>query len=227
MLPWLASSNLGRTAGLMGTATLETVMMVILSLIGGEILGIPLGIGLILLRPGGLKENPRLYKALSWLVNIGRSVPFVVLLVSVMPLTRLLTGTSIGPLAAVVPLTLSAMPFVARLTETAILEVEPGIVEACIAMGASWLQVVRYVMVAESFPSLISGAATTAVNLVGYSTMAGAIGGGGLGDLAVRYGYQRWQIDVMLVALVILVGLVQGMQFIGDKASQRFRRSWQ
>jgi D-methionine transport system permease protein len=198
--------------------------MVLVSLVGGEILGILLGTGLILVRPGGLKENRNLYRVLSWVVNIGRSVPFVILMVAIIPLTRLLTGTSIGPVAAIVPLTVSAIPFVARLTETAMLEVEPGVIEACVSMGASWQQIVRYVLVPESFPSLIAGAATTAVNLVGYSAMAGAIGGGGLGDLAIRYGYQRWQTDVMLAALVILVGMVQGMQLIGDRVASKFRR---
>jgi D-methionine transport system permease protein len=210
--------------GLLLKSTLETVGMVLVSLVGGEILGILLGTGLILVRPGGLKENRNLYRVLSWAVNIGRSVPFVILMVAIIPLTRLLTGTSIGPVAAIVPLTVSAIPFVARLTETAMLEVEPGVIEACVSMGASWQQIVRYVLVPESFPSLIAGAATTAVNLVGYSAMAGAIGGGGLGDLAIRYGYQRWQTDVMLAALVILVGMVQGMQLIGDRVASKFRR---
>jgi D-methionine transport system permease protein len=224
VLTWLESVDFAKMGGLLLKSTLETVGMVLVSLVGGEILGILLGTGLILVRPGGLKENRNLYRVLSWVVNIGRSVPFVILMVAIIPLTRLLTGTSIGPVAAIVPLTVSAIPFVARLTETAMLEVEPGVIEACVSMGASWQQIVRYVLVPESFPSLIAGAATTAVNLVGYSAMAGAIGGGGLGDLAIRYGYQRWQTDVMLAALVILVGMVQGMQLIGDRVASKFRR---
>jgi D-methionine transport system permease protein len=224
VLTWLESVDFAKMGGLLLKSTLETVGMVLVSLVGGEILGILLGTGLILVRPGGLKENRNLYRVLSWAVNIGRSVPFVILMVAIIPLTRLLTGTSIGPVAAIVPLTVSAIPFVARLTETAMLEVEPGVIEACVSMGASWQQIVRYVLVPESFPSLIAGAATTAVNLVGYSAMAGAIGGGGLGDLAIRYGYQRWQTDVMLAALVILVGMVQGMQLIGDRVASKFRR---
>lgn len=223
-MTWLESVDFAKMGGLLLKSTLETVGMVLVSLVGGEILGILLGTGLILVRPGGLKENRNLYRVLSWVVNIGRSVPFVILMVAIIPLTRLLTGTSIGPVAAIVPLTVSAIPFVARLTETAMLEVEPGVIEACVSMGASWQQIVRYVLVPESFPSLIAGAATTAVNLVGYSAMAGAIGGGGLGDLAIRYGYQRWQTDVMLAALVILVGMVQGMQLIGDRVASKFRR---
>ncbi|MGI6633467.1 MAG: methionine ABC transporter permease [Bacillota bacterium] len=223
-MTWLESVDFAKMGGLLLKSTLETVGMVLVSLVGGEILGILLGTGLILVRPGGLKENRNLYRVLSWAVNIGRSVPFVILMVAIIPLTRLLTGTSIGPVAAIVPLTVSAIPFVARLTETAMLEVEPGVIEACVSMGASWQQIVRYVLVPESFPSLIAGAATTAVNLVGYSAMAGAIGGGGLGDLAIRYGYQRWQTDVMLAALVILVGMVQGMQLIGDRVASKFRR---
>jgi len=198
--------------------------MVAASLLFSEVLGLILGIGLILVRPGGLKENRNVYRILSWVVNIGRSVPFVILMVAIIPLTRLITGTSIGTAAAIVPLSVSAIPFVARLTEIAVLEVEPGIIEACVSMGATWQQVVRYVFIPEAFPSLIAGAATTAVNLVGYSAMAGAIGGGGLGDLAIRYGYQRWETDVMLAALVILIGMVQGMQFVGDKVASKYRR---
>lgn len=204
-------------------ATLESLGMVLFSLLGAAVIGLALGIELVLLRPGGLRENRRVYGALSWVTNIGRSIPFVILMVAIMPLTKLITGTSIGTIAAIVPLTVSAIPFVARLTETAMLGVEPGVVEACISMGATWWQIVRYVLVPESLPSLIAGAATTAVNLVGYSAMAGAIGGGGLGDLAIRYGYQRWQPDVMLACLVILVGTVQGMQFVGDRVSSKFR----
>ncbi|NLA60462.1 MAG: ABC transporter permease [Firmicutes bacterium] len=223
-MTWFDSAWLGRVGGLLFRSTLETLGMVLGSLIGGQILGLALGITLILVRPGGLKENRTLHSVLNSTVNIGRSIPFVILMVTIMPFTRLLTGTAIGPIAAVVPLTVAAIPFVARLAETAMLEVEAGVIEACLSMGATWQQIVRYVLVPESLPSLIAGAATTAVNLVGYSTMAGAIGGGGLGDLAVRYGYQRWQTDVMLAALVILVGMVQGMQFIGDRMSAKFRR---
>ncbi|MGI6643938.1 MAG: methionine ABC transporter permease [Bacillota bacterium] len=221
---WLTSAAFQKWAGLLFTNTLQTLGMVLLSLVGGEIIGLVLGITLILVRPGGLKANRRLYGILNWIVNTGRSIPFIILLVAIMPLTKLLTGTSIGPVAAIVPLTVSAIPFVARLTETAMLEIETGIIEACVSMGATWQQIVRYVLVPEALPSLVAGAATTAVNLVGYSAMAGAIGGGGLGDLAIRYGYQRWQTDVMLAALVILVGMVQGMQFIGDRVALKFRR---
>ncbi len=221
---WVVSGAAKKMGILLFSNTLQTFGMVLISLLGGEILGLMLGIGLILVRPGGLKENQRLYSVLSWFVNIGRSIPFIILLVTIMPFTRLLTGTSIGPVAAIVPLTVSAIPFVARLTEIAMLEIEPGVIEACVSMGASWQQIVKYVLVPEALPSLVAGAATTAVNLVGYSAMAGAIGGGGLGDLAIRYGYQRWQTDVMLCALVILVGMVQGMQFIGDRVALKFRR---
>jgi len=221
---WFSPAWFDKMGMLLLRSTLETLGMVLGSLVGGQVLGVALGIALVLVRPGGLKENRTLHAVLNSVVNVGRSVPFVILMVAIMPLTRLLTGTSIGPVAAIVPLTVAAIPFVARLTETAMLEVEVGVIEACLSMGATWQQIVRYVLVPESLPSLIAGAATTAVNLVGYSTMAGAIGGGGLGDLAVRYGYQRWQMDVMLAALVILVGMVQGMQFVGDRISARFRR---
>ncbi len=223
-MAWLESLIAGRTGGLLLEATLETLGMVLVSLVGAEVLGLILGTGLILWQPGGLRENKRLHAALSYVVNIGRSIPFVILMVSIMPFTKMITGTSIGTIAAIVPLTVSAIPFVARLTETAMHGVEVGVIEACVSMGASWQQIVRYVLVPESLPTLIAGAANTAISLVGYSTMAGAIGGGGLGDLAIRYGYQRWQPDVMLASVIILVGMVQGMQFIGDRMSSRYRR---
>jgi len=223
-MAWFESLLTGRTGALLLDATLETLGMVLVSLVGAEVFGLVLGTGLILWQPGGLKENKPLYAVLSWVVNIGRSIPFVILMVSIMPFTKLITGTSIGTVAAIVPLTVSAIPFVARLTETAMHGVEIGVIEACVSVGASWLQIVRYVLVPESLPALIAGAANTVISLIGYSTMAGAIGGGGLGDLAIRYGYQRWQPDVMLASVVILVGMVQGMQFVGDRLAARYRR---
>lgn len=218
-----ASSSIIRIARLVSPAVAQTAVMVSASLAFSHLMGMPLGVLLVLARPQGLKENRAVYAVLNWFVNIGRSVPFVVLMFAIIPLTRWLTGTSIGTVAAIVPLSVSAVPFVARLTETAMLEVGAGPVEACLAMGATPWQIVKYVLFPESLPALVSGAAITAVNLVGYSAMAGAVGGGGLGDVAIRYGYQRWEPQVMLVCLVVLVVLVQMIQHTGDVFSRRFR----
>ncbi len=217
-------SSIERTVALLWPATLETFAMVAWSLFLSHLLGIPLGLLLVLTGPGGVAENKLAYRILDAAVNFGRSVPFVILTVSVVPLTRFLTGTSIGPVAAVVPLTLAALPFVARLTETAVLTVDRGTIEACISMGASRFDLIRFVFIPESLPSLVSGMAITAVNLVGYSAMAGAIGGGGLGDLAVRFGYQRWETGIMLASVAVLVAGVQIIQLLGDRISRRLRR---
>jgi len=216
--------ELMRIAKLILPATIETLGMVFASLVFSHVIGVPLGILLVLTGPRGLKENKIVNWVLSSFVNIGRSIPFVILMVAIIPFTRLVAGTSIGPSAAIVPLTVAAIPFVARLTEAAMLTVEPGVIDACVSMGASWFQIVRYVLVPESLSLLISGAAITAVNLVGYSAMAGAIGGGGLGDLAIRYGYQRWQPAVMFAAMLVLVAIVQSVQYVGDKISEKYRR---
>lgn len=203
-------------------ATVETLAMVLVSLVIAELIGTPLGIWLVLAGPRGLKKNNAAYSMLNTVVNIGRSIPFIILMFCIMPLTKLIIGTSIGTTAAIVPLSVSAVPFVSRVTETAMLTVEPGVIDACVAMGASWYQIVKYVLIPECLSSLVSGAAITAVNLVGYSAMAGAIGGGGLGDLAIRYGYQRWEPTIMAVSVVVLIALVQGIQHGGDVFARRF-----
>ncbi len=204
-------------------ATVQTLGMVSASLIIAEVLGTPLGIWLIMAGPRGIRQNNAAYGILNGLVNTGRSIPFVILMIAILPLTRLITGTSYGPVAAIVPLSVSAIPFVARVTESAMLTVEPGVIDACVSMGASWYQIVKYVLIPECLSSLISSAAITAVNLVGYSTMAGAMGGGGLGDLAVRYGYQRWQPLVMAVSVAVLIVIVQGIQVVGDRTARCYR----
>ncbi len=203
-------------------ATGETIAMVLVSLVFAELIGTPLGIWLVLSGPRGLASNDAIYSVLTTVVNIGRSIPFVILMVAIVPFTRLITGTSVGTVAAMVPLTISAIPFVARITESAMLTVEPGVVDACISMGASWYQIVKYVLVPECLASLISDAAITAVNLVGYSAMAGAIGGGGLGNLAIRYGYQGFEPVIMTMCVVVLICLVQGIQYIGDSVARRY-----
>lgn len=215
----LASHNMLRPVAV---ATGETIAMVLVSLVFAELIGTPLGILLVLTGPRGMARNDGVYAVLSTVVNIGRSIPFVILMVAIVPFTRLITGTSVGTVAAMVPLTISAIPFVARITESAMLTVEPGVIDACISMGASRYQIVKYVLVPECLASLISGASITAVNLVGYSAMAGAIGGGGLGNLAIRYGYQRWEPAIMAMCVVVLICLVQGIQYIGDKIARRY-----
>ncbi|NLA07278.1 MAG: ABC transporter permease [Firmicutes bacterium] len=185
------------------------------------VFGLPIGVILVITEKRHILENPCVNQVFQAVVNIGRSIPFVILMVAIMPFTRLLTGTSIGTTAAIVPLTIAAIPFVARMVETSLREVDPGVVEAAQAMGASPWEIIIKVLIPEAKPSLILGVTITAINLVGYSTMAGAIGGGGLGDLAVRYGYQRFRGDVMLATVVILVLLVQGVQVLGGALAKK------
>lgn len=195
----------------------ETLTMVLVSGAIGLALGIPLGVVLFISKPGQIKEHALLNKALGTVVNIGRSIPFIILIVSIIPLTRLLVGTSIGTMAAVVPLAIGATPFIARLVEGALMEIPSGLVEAARAMGASPLQIIIKVMLPEALPGIINGITITLVTLVGYSAMAGAVGGGGLGDVGIRYGYQRFDGTVMLVVVAILVLLVQIIQSAGER----------
>ncbi|MDT1010983.1 methionine ABC transporter permease [Plesiomonas shigelloides] len=195
----------------------ETLTMVLVSGAIGLALGIPLGVVLFISKPGQIKEHALLNKALGTVVNIGRSIPFIILIVSIIPLTRLLVGTSIGTMAAVVPLAIGATPFIARLVEGALMEIPSGLVEAARAMGASPLQIIVKVMLPEALPGIINGITITLVTLVGYSAMAGAVGGGGLGDVGIRYGYQRFDGTVMLVVVAILVLLVQVIQSVGER----------
>ena len=204
-----------RTA--LGPALLETLQMVGLSGLATVLLGLPLGVVLRVTQPGGMAQNRPLHLLLSGvLVNITRSVPYAILMVSLIPLTRLLAGTSVGPVAASVSLTIACVPFFARLVETSLREVDPGKIDAAHAMGSTRFQTVWKVLLPEALPSLVAGITTTMVALIGYSAMAGLVGGGGLGRLAYNYGYQRFQPEVMIVVLVILVLLVQLVQLVGD-----------
>ncbi|MDQ7992108.1 MAG: methionine ABC transporter permease [Propionicimonas sp.] len=203
-------------------AFVETLQMVAISGLATVLLGLPLGVVLFVTQPGGLAANPGLNVVLSGIiVNITRSVPYAILMVSLIPLTRFLVGTSIGPIAASVSLTIAAVPFFARLVETALREVHPGKLDAAHAMGSTRLQTVWKVLLPEALPALVAAVTTTVVALIGYSAMAGLIGGGGLGRLAYNYGYQRFQPEVMVVVLVILVLLVQVVQVIGDALIRR------
>lgn len=197
-------------------AFLETLLMVGVSGAVAVLLGIPLGVALIVTAPGGLRPRPVFNRVLGAVVNATRSVPFVILMVAIIPLTRWIAGTSIGTGAAIVPLALAAIPFLARLAENAMREVDPGLVVAARAMGASPLQVIAKVLLPEALPGLVAAVTVTLIGLIGYSAMAGAIGGGGLGDLGIRYGYQRFQPDVMAIVVVILIVFVQGLQSLSD-----------
>ncbi len=199
------------------SATLETLGMVSIS--GGVacLIGIPWGIFLYLIRPKSLLPFPFFYRLLSMLVNIMRSIPFIILMITVIPLTRCLVGTSIGTAAAIVPLSLCAMPFIARIVETALSDIPPGLIEAAVAMGATSRQIVCKVLLPEALFSMIQGITLMLVNLVGYSAMAGAVGGGGLGDLAIRYGYQRFDTATMSMTIVIMIVIVQVIQWLGDR----------
>jgi len=199
----------------------ETLIMVGLSGLAGGLVGIPLGVFLRLTDVGGILENRPLNQLVGWLVNAVRSTPFIILLVAIIPFTRWITGSSIGTWAAVVPLTIAAAPFVARLVETALREVDGGLVEAAQSMGATTWQIVWKVLLPEALPGIVAGLTISFVSLTGYSAMAGAIGGGGLGDLGIRYGYQRFLPDVMLAVVVVLIFFVQAIQSLGDWAVRK------
>lgn len=194
----------------------ETLMMVGIAGILGAVAGVPLGIALHLTERGGILPNLAFNRIAGLLVNAIRSTPFIILLVAVIPLTRFFVGTSIGTAAAIVPLTIASAPFIARLVETALREVDHGLVEAAQAMGATTWQIIYKVLVPEAFAGIVAGLTITFVSLVGYSAMAGAIGGGGLGDLGIRYGYQRFLPEVMLAVVLILIIFVQLVQTLGD-----------
>ncbi|WP_050527389.1 methionine ABC transporter permease [Pseudorhodobacter aquimaris] len=202
--------------GLLIDATWQTLYMVAASTVLGTVLGLPLGVFLATSQRGELLSRPWVNKVLGLVVNATRSVPFIILVVAIIPFTRMIAGTSIGTTAAIVPLTLAAIPFIARLIENAIREVDSGLIEAARAMGATPMQIIRKVLIPEALPSITLGLTLAVVSLIGYSAMVGAVGGEGLGDLGIRYGYQRFMPDVMAVVVVILVVLVQLVQSIGE-----------
>lgn len=205
---------------LLTQACWDTLYMVGWSTLIAVVLGLPLGILLVLTDRGGLLRNLVANKVIGQVVNIGRSLPFIILMVALMDFTRWITGTTIGREAAIVPLAVGAIPFFARLVETAVREVDDGLVEAVQAMGGNTWTVVRKVLVPESLPSLISSATTTVVALIGYSAMAGTVGAGGLGDIAVRYGYQRFETGMMWITVLILAVVISVIQFAGDYAAR-------
>jgi len=196
---------------------LETLLMVGVSGGIGALFGIPLGVILILTDRGGILQNLAVNRVLGLLINAARSTPFIILMVAIIPFTRLVAGTSIGTAAAIVPLTVAAIPFIARLVETALREVPAGLIEAADAMGATPFQIVIKVLLPEALPGIVAGLTITFVSLIGYSAMAGAVGGGGLGDIGIRYGYQRFLPEVMLTVVLVLIVFVQGVQSAGDR----------
>lgn len=196
---------------------LETLYMVFFSTIFSLILGFPLGILLVITEKGGVWEKPLLNQILSGIINILRSFPFIILMILVFPLSRIIVGSTIGTTATIVPLSIAAAPFVARVIESALKEVDKGVIEASLSMGATVSQIVFKVLIPEAMPSLVMGITLTIINLIGYSAMAGAIGGGGLGDLAIRYGLYRFETNIMVASVIIIIVLVQGIQFLGNK----------
>ena len=195
----------------------ETVYMVVVSMIVASLIGIPLGVLLATTAKGQILEGMPLNRAIGAVVNALRSIPFIILMVAIIPFTRFIVGTSIGTTAAMVPLVLASIPFIGRQVETSLREVPAGLVEAALSMGATPYQIVRRVLLPESMPSIVAQLTTVVIALVGESAMAGAIGGGGLGDLAIRYGYQRFRPDIMIATVVILIVLVQIVQFLGNR----------
>jgi D-methionine transport system permease protein len=197
-------------------ALYETTYMVFVSTVISGLIGIPLGVILIVTDKNHILESLHINRCLGLIVNAARSTPFIILMVAIIPFTRMVVGSSIGTVAAMVPLTIAAIPFVARLVETSLKELEYGVIEAAQAMGATPWQIITRVMLPETMPSIVAALTNTIINLIGYSAMAGAIGGGGLGDLAIRYGYQRFQPMVMLATVIILIIQVQLVQSVGD-----------
>ena len=202
---------------LIGDALIETIVMVAVSGFVGALAGIPLGIVLFVTDKKSFLPMPVLNITLGTVINAMRSVPFIILLVAIIPFTRMVVGSSIGTAAAIVPLTLSVAPFIARMVETSLREVDKGLIEAAQSMGATHLQVVTKVLLPEAMPGIVAGLTISVISLIGSSAMAGAVGGGGLGDLGIRYGYQRFNPEVMWTVVLVLIVLVQGLQSLGDR----------
>lgn len=200
---------------------LDTLFMTFTSAAAAYIMGIPIGILAEVTRKGGIGTIPVLNSILGFIINMGRSIPFIILLVAVMPVTRIVAGTTIGPKAATVPLIIAATPFVARMVENSLREVDAGVIEAAKAMGANTLQIIYKVLLPEALPSLIMGASLATITLVGYTAMAGAVGGRGLGDIALRFGYYRYEADVMIVTIILLIIMVQIIQSMGHLLSKK------
>ena len=216
----MLSTRVMEVLSMLPQATAETAYMTFVSTFFACLLGFPLGTFLYVSSPAGLLPRRVTYNVLSRLVNLFRSMPFIILMILLIPLTRIIIKTSIGPTAVIIPLSIAAAPFVARIAETALSEVDRGVLTAAKAMGSTNFQIIRKVLIPEAMPALISGLALTIINLIGYSAMAGAIGGRGLGDLAIRYGYYRFRIDVTIGAVIVIMILVEAVQIIGTAISR-------
>jgi len=198
-----------------------TIYMTTLSTLFSYIFGVPLGVLVVITQPNGIWPHRSINAILGWIVNMGRSIPFIILLVALFPFTRLVIGIAIGPKAAILPLVIAATPFVARMVESSLLEVDAGVIEVAQSVGSTVRQIVWKVILPESLPSIVLGASITFITLFGYAAMAGAIGAGGLGDVAIRYGYYKYQMDVMIATIVILIILVQIIQILGNSISRK------
>lgn len=206
---------------LVGTSTIQTLLMVFFSTVFSLVLGFPIGVLLCITNKNGIMPKPVLNQILSRVVNVLRSFPFIILMIVLFPLSRIIVGTSIGTAATIVPLSIAAAPFVARIIESALNEVSPELIQAAKAMGSTNMQIITKVLIPEALPALVDGITLTIINLIGYSAMAGAVGGGGLGDLAIRYGYQRFRTGIMIAAVIVILVLVEVIQHIGTKISTK------
>jgi D-methionine transport system permease protein len=205
----------------LGHSTLQTLIMVFVSALVATLIGLPMGVGIYISRPTSLMPCRWLNRSLALVINVLRSIPFIILLVAVIPFTRFIIGTSIGTAAAIVPLSIGAAPFVARIIDNALQEVPYGLIEAGLAMGMNRWQLISKILLAESLPNIINGMTLTIVTLIGYSAMAGAVGGGGLGDLAIQYGYNMFNTQLMIVTVIVLIVLVQCIQWLGERMAKR------
>ena len=205
-------------------STLETLYMVFFSTIFSLLIGFPIGVLLVVTKEGNIMERPKLNKVLEIVINTLRSFPFIILMICLFPLSRIIVGTTIGSTAAIVPLSISAAPFVARMIEGALNEVDKGLIEASSSMGASNSTIIWKVMIPETMPHIIHGITVTVINLIGFSAMAGTIGAGGLGDLAIRFGYQRFKTDIMIYSVIVIIFLVQVLQSLGNYLVERIKK---
>ena len=228
MIEYFTSPDFIKMMKLVVSSTQQTLVMVALSTVFSTILGFPIGVLLHVTdeeEAGGIIPHPAFCAVLGRIVNILRSFPFMILMIVLMPLSRLILGRAIGTMATVIPLSIAAAPFVARVIESSLKEVDPGVVQAAKAMGSTNWQIILKVLIPEAMPSLVSGITLTIINLIGYSAMAGAIGGGGLGDLAIRYGYQRFRPSYMVASVIVIIVLVELIQFAGDRISKHLLAS--
>lgn len=221
---WITAENLQLAWRLVPLELWNTCYMVLFSTFIAAVIGMPLGVILTITDKGHLKENRFIHQFLGVLVNVGRSFPFAILMVAIIPLTRLIVGTSLGTTASIVPLSIAAIPFVARLTESSFREIEKSLIEAAIVMGSTPWQIISKILFPEALPGLLLGLTTTMINLIGYSTMAGTMGGGGLGKIAIQYGYQRFNFFLIIVTVAVLIVLVQAIQWFGNRLAQKINK---